>query len=317
LVEHLFLPAFRNNALAALGDAAVLSVPPGRLAFTSDSFVVRPLFFPGGSIGDLAVNGTVNDLAMSGAEPLFLSAAFVLEEGFAIAELAGVVDRMAAAARHAGVQVVAGDTKVVERGHGDGCYITTSGIGSIPDGVNIGPDRTRPGDVVIVSGSVGDHGMAVMSVREGLEFETAIESDTAPLHGLVRDMLAATPNIHCLRDPTRGGLAAALNEVAARSRVGILIEEAAIPVNPAVRAACEMLGLDPLHVANEGKLVAVVPAEWADAVLARMRKHEIGARAGVIGRVTDQHPGIVVAHTGIGGKRIIPLPLAEQLPRIC
>jgi hydrogenase expression/formation protein HypE len=317
LVEHLFLPAFRNNALAALGDAAVLSVPPGRLAFTSDSFVVRPLFFPGGSIGDLAVNGTVNDLAMSGAEPLFLSAAFVLEEGFAIAELAGVVDRMAAAARHAGVQVVAGDTKVVERGHGDGCYITTSGIGSIPDGVNIGPDQTRPGDVVIVSGTVGDHGMAVMSVREGLEFETAIESDTAPLHGLVRDMLAATPNIHCLRDPTRGGLAAALNEVAARSRVGILIEEAAIPVNPAVRAACEMLGLDPLHVANEGKLVAVVPAEWADAVLARMRKHEIGARAAAIGRVTDQHPGIVAAHTGIGGKRIIPLPLAEQLPRIC
>lgn len=317
LVEHLFLPAFGDPALANLADAAVLSAPPGRLALTTDAFVVRPLFFPGGSIGELAVNGTVNDLAMSGAEPLYLTAAFVLEEGFAVAELAEVVRRMAETARAAGVRVVAGDTKVIERARGDGCFITTSGVGVVPDGLMIGPDRARPGDAIILSGTVGDHGMAVMSVREGLEFETTITSDTAPLHGLVREMLAVTRDIRCLRDPTRGGLAATLNELASRSRVGIAIEEAAVPVNPAVQAACEMLGFDPLHVANEGKLVAVVPVEFAEAVVARMREHPLGAHAAIIGRVTDQHRGIVAARTALGGSRIVSLPLGEQLPRIC
>jgi hydrogenase expression/formation protein HypE len=317
LVEHLFLPAFNEPALAHLTDAAVLPAPRGRLALTTDAFVVHPLFFPGGSIGELAVNGTVNDLAMSGAEPLYLTAAFVLEEGFAVAKLAEVVRRMADAARAANVRVVAGDTKVIERARGDGCYVTTSGVGAVPDGVILGPDRVRPGDAIILSGTVGDHGMAVMSVREGLEFETTIESDTAPLHGLVRELLAAAPAVRCLRDPTRGGLAATLNEIAARSGTGIVIEEAAVPVNPAVRAACEMLGLDPFHVANEGKLVAVVPAERADTALARMRSHPLGTRAAVIGCVTDQHPGIVAARTALGASRIISLPLGEQLPRIC
>ena len=317
LVEHLFLPAFGDPALATLADAAVLPSPRGRLALTTDAFVVRPLFFPGGSIGELAVNGTVNDLAMSGAEPLYLTAAFVLEEGLAVAELGEVVRRMADAARAAGVRVVAGDTKVIERARGDGCYITTSGVGAVTDGVTVGPDRARPGDAIILSGTVGDHGMAVMSVREGLEFETVIESDTAPLHGLVRELLAVAPDVRCLRDPTRGGLAATLNEIAARSGAGITIEEVAVPVNPAVRAACEMLGLDPFHVANEGKFVAVVPAERADAAVARMRSHPLGAGAAVIGRVTDQHPRIVAARTALGSSRIIALPLGEQLPRIC
>jgi hydrogenase expression/formation protein HypE len=317
LVEHLFLPAFGDSALATLADAAVLPAPRGRLALTTDAFVVHPLFFPGGSIGELAVNGTVNDLAMSGAEPLYITAAFVLEEGFAVATLAEVVRRMADAARAANVRVVAGDTKVIERARGDGCYVTTSGVGVVPDGVMLGPDGARPGDAIILSGTVGDHGMAMMSVREGLEFETTIESDTAPLHGLVRELLAAAPDARCLRDPTRGGLAATLNEIAARSGVGSVIEEAAVPVDPAVRAACEMLGLDPFHVANEGKLVAVVPAERADTALARMRSHPLGTRAAVIGCVTDQHPGIVAARTAFGTSRIISLPLGEQLPRIC
>jgi hydrogenase expression/formation protein HypE len=317
LIEHLFLPAFRNETLATLADAAVLSIPSGRLAFTTDSFVVRPLFFPGGSIGELAINGTVNDLAMSGAEPLVLSAAFILEEGFAVVELADVVQRMAKAALIAGVRVVTGDTKIVERGHGDGCYVNTAGIGIVPDGVIVSPDRAQSGDVVIVSGTMGDHGMAVMSVREGLEFEAAIESDTAPLHGLVQEIFAETNDVHCLRDPTRGGLAATLNEIAIRSRVGILIEELAVPVAPAVSSACEMLGLNPLHVANEGKLVAIVPEAKADAVLERMRKHPLGARAAAIGRVMEQNPGMVASRTGIGGIRIVTLPVGEQLPRIC
>jgi hydrogenase expression/formation protein HypE len=317
LVEHLFLPAFADAALSRLADAAMLPAAAGRLAFTTDAFVVRPLFFPGGSIGELAVNGTVNDLAMSGAEPLYLAAAFVLEEGFALAELAEVVRRMADAARAAGVRVVAGDTKVVERSRGDGCHITTSGIGAVPDGVGPAPDRARPGDAVILSGTIGDHGMAVMSVREGLEFETVIESDTAPLHGLVRDILSVTREVHCLRDPTRGGLAATLSEIAGRSGVGIVIEEAAVPVKGAVRAACEMLGFDPLHVANEGKLVAVVPAQWAAAVLARIAAHPLGSHAAVIGHVTDRHPGLVAARTALGGTRVVSLPLGEQLPRIC
>ena len=317
LVEHLFLPAFRNETLAALTDAAVFSVPPGRLAFTTDSFVVRPLFFPGGSIGELAVNGTVNDLAMSGAQPVVLSAAFILEEGFAVAELAEVVKRMATAAQIAGVRVVTGDTKVVERGHGDGCYVTTSGIGIVPDGVTISPDRAQSGDVILVSGTMGDHGMAVMSVREGLEFEAEIESDTAPLHGLVREILSVANTIRCLRDPTRGGLAATLNEIAIRSRVGIQIEESAVPVSPAVSSACEMLGLNPLQVANEGKLVAIVPESEAERVLKQMRQHPLGGRAAAIGRVMDRHPGVVAARTAIGSLRIVTVPVGEQLPRIC
>jgi hydrogenase expression/formation protein HypE len=317
LVEHLFLPAFRNPTLALLGDAAVLQRPTGRLAFTTDAYVVRPLFFPGGSIGELAVNGTVNDLAMTGAVPLVLSAAFVLEEGLAIAELAAIVQNMADAACRAGVQIVAGDTKVIERVRGDGCIITTSGIGIVPDGLTIGPEHARAGDTVIVSGTVGDHGMAVLSEREGLEFETSIVSDTAALSDLVQEMLGVTREICCLRDPTRGGLAASLNEIALQSHVGILIDETAIPVNPAVNAACEMLGLDPLHVANEGKLVAVVPADFSDRLLARMHAHPLGHQAALIGQVTNQHPGIVASRTGIGGTRLIPLPLGEQLPRIC
>ncbi len=264
LVEHIFLPAFDNQQLGALADAAVFQVGSTRLAFSTDSYVVQPLFFPGGSIGDLAVNGTVNDLSMSGAQPLYLSAGFIIEEGFPVVRLKKIADDMAAAARLAGVTVVAGDTKVVERGHGDGCYINTAGVGLVASGIEIAPDRAQPGDVVIVSGTLGDHGMAIMSVREGLQFEAAIESDSAPLNRLVADILAACPDVHVLRDPTRGGLAASLNEIAAASGCGIVIEEMTVPVEPTVQSACEILGLDPMLVANEGKLVAIVPAEFAE-----------------------------------------------------
>jgi hydrogenase expression/formation protein HypE len=289
----------------------------GRLAMSTDSYVVRPLFFPGGSIGKLAVNGTVNDLAMSGARPLVLTAGFILEEGLPIAELAAVVERMASAARAAGVAVVAGDTKVVERGHGDGIYINTSGIGVVPPGSRLGSEPMRSGDVVLVSGTIGDHGMAIMSVREGLEFDAPIASDSAPLHGLVKAMLAACPSIRLLRDPTRGGVATSLNEIAALGGVGIEIEERAIPVASPVAAACEILGLDPLLVANEGKLLAVVPAEAAEGVLAAMRSHEQGRQAVVLGRVVAEHPRLVVMKTAIGGTRVLPMPIGEQLPRIC
>ncbi len=317
LVEHLFLPAFRNSTLAPLGDAAILPSASGRLAFTTDSYVVRPLFFPGGCVGDLAVNGTVNDLAMSGAKPLYLSAGFILEEGLPLADLGRIVDRMAAAARAAGVAIVCGDTKVVDRGHGDGCYITTAGVGAVPDGVNVGIERAKPGDVVVVSGPVGNHGVAILCVREGLEFETRITSDTAALNGLVADMLSACPDLQAMRDPTRGGLAATLNEIATASHVGIEIDESAVPIDDEVRAACDLLGLDPLLVANEGKLVAVVPADSALKLLAAMRRHPLGTRAAVIGCMTDQHPKLVVARTAIGGRRIVSTPLGEQLPRIC
>jgi hydrogenase expression/formation protein HypE len=316
LIEHLFLPAFGNPALQSLGDSSVLTVPPGRLAFSTDSFVVRPLFFPGGSIGDLAVNGTVNDLAMSGAVPLYLSAGFILEEGFAVASLAEIVRRMSEAAGKAGVQIVTGDTKVVERGHGDGCYINTSGIGVIPDGVQIGPSLARPGDVILVSGTIGDHGMAIMSVREGLEFDTVIESDCAPLNALVADLLPLS-GIHALRDPTRGGVASSLNEIAASSGVGMVIEDMRVPVEPEVQAACNLLGLDPLFVANEGKLLAIVAPERADAILERMRTHSVAARTTAIGYVTEKHPGLLVSKTRIGATRVVPMQLGEQLPRIC
>ncbi len=318
LVEHLFVPAFRNPALEDLGDGAVVSVAGGRLAMSTDSYVVRPLFFPGGCIGDLAVNGTVNDLAMCGATPLYLTAGFILEEGLAMSKLGGVIERMAAAARAAGAQIVTGDTKVVDRGHGDEMFINTSGIGLISDGVTIGPSRARPGDVVLVSGTIGDHGMAIMSVREGLEFDTVIESDSAPLNGLVQALLAVDPAaVHVLRDPTRGGMASTLNEIARSSRVGIALDEHALPVNPEVQAACDLLGMDPIYVANEGKLVAIVAREKAEAMLAAMRAHPFGARAAIIGTVNAERPGMLVARTAIGGTRVITMQLGEQLPRIC
>ena len=317
LVEHLFLPAFHNDTLADLGDSAVLEVAGERLAFSTDSFVVQPLFFPGGNIGDLAVNGTVNDLTMRGAQPRYLSAGFILEEGLPLADLARIVESMAAAARAAGVTLVTGDTKVVDKGHGDGVYINTSGIGVIPSQVQIGADRARPGDVVIVSGEIGLHGIAIMSVRAGLAFDTVITSDCAALNGLVAEMLATGAAIHVLRDPTRGGVASSLNEITQASQVGMVLDEHSLPVPPPVRAACELLGLDPLYVANEGKLLAIVPASEADALLAAMRRHPLGQHATIIGEVTDRHPGMVVARTGLGGTRVVDMQVGEQLPRIC
>jgi len=317
LIRHLFAPLFDNPALSALNDQAVLEINGARLAFTTDSFVISPLFFPGGDIGSLAVHGTINDLAVSGAQPLYLSAGFILEEGLPMDDLGRIVTSMAEACRATGVQLVTGDTKVVNRGKGDGVFINTAGIGLVPPGVHIAADRARPGDVILVSGTIGDHGMAIMSVREGLNFETALVSDSAPLHTLVAAMLEVTPDIHCLRDATRGGVAAVLNELAGQSRVGFAIEEAAIPVQPAVMAACEMLGMDPLYVANEGKLVAVVPREHSEAVLEAMRRHPLGTQAAIIGEVVAEHPGLVVARTAIGGRRVVDLPLGEILPRIC
>lgn len=318
LVEHLFLPAFRNPALENLGDAAVLELASGRLAMSTDSFVVQPLFFPGGSIGALAVNGTVNDLAVSGAEPRFLSASFILEEGFPLAQLAAVVQAMADAASIAGVRIVTGDTKVVERGHGDGCYINTAGVGVLRPGVNVGPQRAQVGDVVLVSGTIGDHGMAIMSVREGLEFESQIRSDCAALNGLIADVLDAVgPAVHAMRDPTRGGLASTLNEIAVASNVGIDIHEAELPVRVEVQSACELLGLDPVYVANEGKAILFVAAEAAERALEALRTHPLGREAARIGQVTAQHPKMLVARTAMGANRVIATQIGEQLPRIC
>ncbi|MCX4723134.1 hydrogenase expression/formation protein HypE [Streptomyces sp. NPDC090052] len=318
LIEHLFLPAYGAAAAAELGDSAVLSVGGGpRLAFSTDSYVVKPMFFPGGSIGDLAVNGTVNDLAMSGAVPLFLSTAFILQEGTALDELGRIAEALGAAARSAGVQLVTGDTKVVDSASGDGVFINTSGIGLVPDGVDIGPRRARPGDAVLVSGDIGVHGVAVMSCRDGLEFGTTVESDTAALHGLVAGMIATGADLHVLRDPTRGGVAASLNEIARASDVGIELVERELPVPETVRDACSLLGLDPLQVANEGKLIAVVPGESADQVLAALRAHPLGRSACRIGTCVPDHAGMVVARTGLGGSRVVGLPIGEQLPRIC
>ncbi len=319
LIEHLFAPAFDNEWLRQMGDSAALehfTEMGQRLAFTTDSFVVSPLFFPGGNIGELAVYGTVNDLAMSGAKPLYLSAGFILEEGLPMETLGNIVTSMAAACRKAGVNIATGDTKVVQKGHGDGIYINTSGLGVIPSDVDISPANALPGDVVLVSGTMGDHGIAVMSVREGLTFETEIKSDTAPLNGLVEAMMAAG-KIHCLRDATRGGLAAVLNELAGSSRVGIEFDERKVPIRPEVNAACEMLGLDPLYIANEGKLVAILPESAAEKVLSVMRKHEVGKEAVIIGRVVEEHPGLVTAKTSIGGMRVVDVPAGELLPRIC
>jgi hydrogenase expression/formation protein HypE len=320
LVRHLFLPHFQNETLAGLGDSAVISLAGFgglRLAVSTDSFTVSPLFFPGGDIGSLAVHGTVNDLAMSGAQPLLLTAGFILEEGLAMGALDRIAASMAAACRQAGVTLIAGDTKVVDKGHGDGVYINTTGIGLVPEGVHIGPQRARPGDAVLVSGNVGEHGIAVMSMRRGLDFQVSVESDSAPLNGLVAEMLEVTKDVHALRDPTRGGLASALNEIAQAAGVGIELDERAIPVPAPVRAACEMLGLDPFYVANEGKLLAIVPAEHAEALLARMRAHEYGTNAARIGQAVEAHPGLVVARTGIGGTRVVDMLVGEQLPRIC
>ena len=318
LVEHLFLPAFRNPALENLGDAAILHLTGSRIAMSTDSFVVQPLFFPGGSIGELAVNGTVNDLAVSGATPRFLSASFILEEGFPLAQLAAIVDAMAKAASAAGIQIVTGDTKVVERGHGDGVYINTAGIGLLRDGIKLGPHLAQPGDIVLVSGTIGDHGMAIMSVREGLQFESPIRSDCAALNGMIAEVLdAAGPDIHAMRDPTRGGLASTLNEIAHSSNVGIAIDEAQLPVRFEVQSACELLGLDPVYVANEGKAVFLVAPHAAESVLNVLRAHPLGRQAARIGQVTSEHKRILVARTAMGANRVIPTQIGEQLPRIC
>jgi hydrogenase expression/formation protein HypE len=322
LIDKVFRPAFANSILDKLDDQAVVQVNGTRLAFTTDSFVVTPIFFPGGDIGRLAINGTVNDLAMSGARPLYLAAAFILEEGLAADDLRRVVESMRDAASEAGVLLVTGDTKVVNRGKGDQVFITTTGLGVIDRPVEISADRARSGDKIILSGFIGDHGMAIMSQRENLEFEGAIESDCAPLYGLVSAMLEVTGSdgsstIHCLRDPTRGGVATTLNEIAGRSQVGMLLQERDIPVRETVQGACEILGLDPLYVANEGKLVAIVAAEAADEIVQHMRQHPLGGEAVVIGEVVADHAGMVLMKTEIGGTRVLDVMFGEQLPRIC
>ena len=317
LIARCFLPAFRNEHLAKLDDQAVVDVGGVRLAFSTDAYVVTPLFFPGGDIGDLAVNGTVNDLAMSGARPLYLSAAFILEEGFPLADLERIVTSMSKAAASADVLLVTGDTKVVDRGKADGCFVTTTGIGVVEHAQTISADRARPGDVVILSGPIAEHGMAIMAARADLELETPVASDTAPLHRMVYDMLATGAAIHCLRDPTRGGVATALSELAQRSAGGIVLDDAAILVREPVRGVCELLGLDPLYVANEGKLLAVVPATDADRVLDAMRRHPQGREACVIGEIVEDDARLVVLKTTVGGRRIVDMLQGEQLPRIC
>jgi len=318
LVKDVFIPAFQGPNPEPLEDQAILNVTGGaRLAFTTDSFVVKPIFFPGGDIGCLSVYGTVNDLAMGGATPLWLSAAFVLEEGLAMEDLRRIVLSMRAAADRAGVKIVTGDTKVVDRGKGDQVFITTTGIGVVPSGVALSITAARPGDRVLVSGTLGDHGIAIMSVREGIGFDTVLESDCAPLDTLARDLLRAAPGTRCMRDPTRGGLASALHELAQGSRVGVALREAAIPLRPAVKGACELLGLDPLHVANEGKLVAVVPADQADDALAAMRAHPLGADAAVVGEVVEDPRAMVTIRSLVGGDRVVTMLAGEQLPRIC
>ena len=317
LINDIFLPALRNPVLACLDDQAIVNVNGQRLAITTDSFVVRPLFFPGGDIGSLAVYGTVNDLAMGGATPLFLSAAFIIEEGFSMDELRRVVNSMQQAAAAAGVQVVTGDTKVVERGKGDGVFINTTGIGLVPDGVDLSANRARPDDKVLLSGFIGEHGIAILAQREGLEFETQIQSDSAALHTLVADMLGVTREIRCMRDPTRGGVSSTLNEIARQSRVGIELEERTIPLREEVRGACELMGLDPLNVANEGKLIAIVAPAAAQATLQAMRRHPLGSKAQVIGTVKDANPGLVTMRTPLGTSRILDMPAGDQLPRIC
>lgn len=317
LVENLFVAAFDNEILRRMNDQASFRVPGGRMVMACDSHVVSPLFFPGGDIGCLSVHGTINDVVMSGARPLYLAASFILEEGLPLAELKRIVASMAGAASAAGVSIVTGDTKVVERGKGDGVFITTTGIGMVPEGINISGDGARPGDAILINGTLGDHGVAVMSKREDLGFVTRVESDTAALHDLVATMVAAVPNIHCMRDPTRGGLGNTLNELASQSGVGMRIRERAVPFREEVRAACELLGLDPLYVANEGKLVAICPAADAAALLAAMRSHPLGRNAAVIGEVVEDPHCFVEMETTFGGGRMVDWISAEQLPRIC
>lgn len=316
LIEKGFLPDLANPILDKLDDSAVFELG-GRLAFTTDSYTVNPVFFPGGDIGKLAVCGTVNDLSVSGAKPLYLSLSFIIEEGFPIAELKMIVGSIHDAADEAGVQIVTGDTKVVDRGSADGLFINTAGVGIVPEGVDISAANARPGDMIIISGNIGDHGIAVLSQREGLKFRVPVQSDCAPLNGLVTDILRVSRNVHCMRDPTRGGLATTLNDFAVQSGVGIRIEEDKIPVDKAVMAACELLGFDPLYIANEGKVVAVVVNTDAKRVLARMKQHKYGAGATIIGEVVAEHPGQVVMRTSLGASRIVDMPVGELLPRIC
>jgi len=316
LVERKFLPFLANPALNKLDDSAVFEAS-GRLAFTTDGYVVNPIFFPGGDIGKLAVCGTVNDLAMNGAKPLYLSLSAIIEEGLLFRELEQIVRSIKKAAEEAGVSIIAGDTKVVNRGQADKLFITTSGVGMVPPGVDISGANARAGDKVLLSGTIGDHGIAVMSQREGLKFSMTLKSDCAPLNQLVSQMLEVSSRIHCLRDPTRGGLATTLNELARQSNAGIVIEETKIPAKEEVKAACELLGLDPIYVANEGKLVAIVDPADADKILARMKKNRYGRDAAVIGEVTNQHPGKVVMKTRLGPSRIVDMLSGELLPRIC
>lgn len=320
LLEQVFLPAFSGTTLAGLEDQAFLCGPTergARLAFTTDSFVVSPLFFPGGDIGRLSVCGTVNDLCVGGAIAHSLSAAFVLEEGLPIEDLKTIVASMAATCREAGVEIVTGDTKVVDRGKADGVFITTSGLGVVPPGRALSISNARVGDALLVSGPIGDHGVAILSVREGIDFQTSLVSDCAPLTSLTRAMLEISPNIHCMRDPTRGGLSSVLHDIARHSRVGVWIDEARVPVRAEVRAASDMLGLDPLYIACEGRLVAAIAAEDAERVLATVRAHPLGQGAAIIGQVVAEQPGLVRMRSRVGGERVVPLLSGEQLPRIC
>ncbi len=317
LLQSVVFPQFRNELLASLHDGAIFELHGSRVAFSTDSYVISPIFFPGGDIGRLAVHGTVNDLAMCGARPLHLSVSFILEEGLPMADFRRIVQSLHDAADEAGVMIITGDTKVVDRGKADKIFINTAGIGLVREGINIQPSRAQPGDMIIISGQIAVHGIAIMSVREGLEFETEIASDTAPLNGLVESVLDACEDIHVLRDPTRGGVTSALSEIAQSAQVGMLLEEARIPISEEVKGACEILGLDPLYVANEGKLLAIVPAAKTDLVLAEMRGHPLGQAAAVIGEVTSDHPGYVLMKTRVGGTRVVDMLSGEQLPRIC
>jgi len=317
LLENVFGKAFSNPILDTQHDSAQFTVPPGKLAMTTDSYVVRPLFFPGGDIGSMAIHGTVNDLAMSGARPLYLSCAFIIEEGLPMETLWRVVCSMRDAAQSCGVQIVTGDTKVVDKGKGDGLFINTTGIGVIEHALTIAPQSVQPGDAVLVSGDLGRHGMAIMAVREGLQFETTIESDSAPVRDPVRALIKAGVEVHCLRDLTRGGLASALNEIAEAAGVKIGIEQKAVPVREEVHAACELLGLDPLHVANEGRFVAFIAAKDGERALEILRRHEVSAGAAIIGRVGEKSAALVTIKSAIGASRILDMPSGEQLPRIC
>lgn len=317
LIDTLFLTAFDNDILRQMNDQACFCVPAGRMVMSTDSHVVSPLFFPGGDIGSLSVHGTLNDVAMSGARPLYLSASFILEEGFPLADLKRIVESMAQTAQYAGISIITGDTKVVEQGKGDGVFITTTGVGIVPDGIDISAERAKPGDKILVSGTLGDHGIAILSLRENLTFHTTIQSDTAALHELVAAMVHAVPTIHVLRDPTRGGLATTLNEIAQQSGVGMMLYESKLPIREQVRAACEFLGFDPLYIANEGKLVAICPPEAADALLQAMRAHPLGSDAAIIGEVIEDPHHFVQMETSFGGQRVVDWLSGEQLPRIC